>query len=105
MVSCIQFYLANGVIEPQEIDQKKKDSIRATNSILVEWLEEIISELNGFISTTILYSRYIEESGQVKRDISIKKFINFLKKYCEIKQYCFIEERSSSVRGFRIIII
>ena len=104
MASCIQFYLANGVIEPPEIDQKKKDSIRATNSIFVEWLEEIIDELNGFNSTTIIHSRFLEETGQVKRDISIKKFINFLKKYCEIYHYSFIEERSSTVRGFKIII-
>lgn len=104
MANCIQFYLANGVIEPLEIDQKKKDSIRATNSIFVEWLEEIISELNGFNSTTILHSQFIEETGQIKRDISIKKFINFLKKYCEIYQYSFIEERTSIVRGFRIVI-
>jgi len=104
MASCIQFYLANGVIEPREIDQKKKDSIRATNSIFVEWLDEIISELNGFNSTTILHSRFLEETGQVKRDISIKKFFNFLKKFCEIYHYSFIEERSSTVRGFKIII-
>lgn len=104
MASCIQFYLEIGVIEPPEIDQKKKDSIRATNSIFVEWLEETISELNGFNSTTILHSRFLDETGQVKRDISSKKFINFLKKYCEIYQYSFIEERTSIMRGFKIFI-
>ena len=64
MASCIQFYLANGVIEPPEIDQKKKDSIRATNSIFVEWLDEIISELNGFNSTTILHSGSLKKQGR-----------------------------------------
>jgi hypothetical protein len=103
MTNCIQIYLANGVIEPQEIDQKKKDSIRATNSIFVEWLEEIISELNVFNSTTILHTRFLEETGQLKRDISSKKFINFLKKYCEIYHYSYFEERTSILRGFKIV--
>lgn len=105
LLSCVQFYLANNITQIPESDQKMKNAIRATDETFYEWFEEVKYDFQYYTSTNSAMDRFIEETGQKGMKLSAKKFLSQIKACCAIFGYTFIDERTSSERGFRLNLI
>ena len=103
MLSCVQLYLAKGIVVAPESDGLKKNLIRATCDTFADWVEENIEDLiaEDLITTARAKGMYLDQSG-INAPISDKKFISWLKIYCELNDIKFDRDRSSKVRGFKI---
>lgn len=103
MLSCVQLYLAKGIVVAPESDGLKKNLIRATCDTFADWVEENIEDLiaEDLITTARAKGMYLDQSG-INAPISDKKFISWLKVYCELNGLKFGRDRSSKVRGFKI---
>lgn len=102
MLYCVNYYLANGVIETTESLSRKKDAIRAANETFVEWICEVIGDFQYFTPTNTAIERYKEDTGQPYLKISARTFLRYLNTFCKIYGYQFNAERTSEQRGFYI---
>ncbi len=102
MLICVKKYLQGGVKQIKEIDSKKKDAIRATDETFYEWMDEAKVDFQKFTSTKSAKEKYLEETGQKGIRLSDKKFIRYMRSYCEILGHSFNEDRNSEKRGFSI---
>ncbi len=100
MLCCVHIYLKNGVVPCAETENAKKDTIRATSESFYNWIEDSKSDLQKFISTCNAKKRYLEESGLKNMTLSDKKFIMWIKKFCEINGHEFVPSPKSDARGF-----
>lgn len=103
MINCIQLYFKNGISEYQETDQANKELIRNTSFEFSEWINENITDLkNGFQITTDKRDSYIYETNQKNISISNSKFLEYIRKYCELNNLNFLRINNGKHRGFEI---
>ena len=106
MLSCVLLFLQNGITECQEEDKQKKDAIRATSQSFVEWIEDDIEMLteNSGVETLEGRDAFSQATNQKHNSISVKKFTDYVKKYCEIYGYEYVQMPNQRPRRFRIIL-
>jgi len=82
----------------------KNRAIRATNNVFVEWVEENIEELCSDEGMGVIAGRdrYLDEAGLQNITFSTKKFIKYIKMYCDACGYDFIPLSNTRPRGFRL---
>jgi hypothetical protein len=101
MLSCVYYYLNNRIVKLPEEFSRKKDAVRATNETFYEWFEEAKYDFQNQTSTSEALERYVEETEE---ELTSKKFITYIKSCSEILGHRFIQERTSEMRGFRLIL-
>ncbi len=106
MSECIQLYLKHGVTECKEVNSLKKDAIRATCITFVDWFEEAKEDYTSYngIGGNLAKLAYLESSGQRNIKLSDKRFMSWVKSYCDIYGYGFEKLNHVRPRSFKIVI-
>lgn len=102
MMECVRYYFNYGVVSYSELESPHKIAVRAVGQVFVDWFIDNLDDLIGENGTTEVWSRYLEETCQSNRGISLIAFVKKIKVCSEIMGYRFSELRTSKRRGFRI---
>ena len=104
MVYCLQKYLIHGLIEVQTDNLELKKLIGATNKDFVDWMEDQNIPINEKIQTELAFNNFKDECKDFdNKHFSRKRFILWIKKYCEYKGYEFNSLKSGSMRWIYLV--
>lgn len=104
MISCLQMYLTNGLVEHGFKNLYIRKLIKETNHEFYEWIEDSDSlTYNQRLNKTVVFTQFIEEYPDFKRWLTQRKFWQWVDTYCKFKEYEINKGRSLDGRWIEII--
>jgi hypothetical protein len=97
MISCLRYYLKNGLVEYERVNLNKKMLVESTSEEFVEFVEEV--EVDKRYNKKELHQRFIEIYPDLK-NLHQKTFISWIKIYAKLKGYKYEDNKSGAERTF-----
>ena len=102
MLTCLQMYLVNGLIEHDFKNLEIKKYIRETSFEFYEWANPETIKMNERLNKAFIYNSFIEDYPDWKRfNLSQKRFWQWVDKYCDFHNY--IANKGQDAMGQRYI--
>lgn len=98
MIYCLQFYLENGLQEPNFKNLKLRKFINETCLEFHDFVNDNNIKINCRLVKSELYNSLLDEYNDLKKWLSQKKFNTFLKKFADFKCYDYTEGNSNGSR-------
>ena len=99
MIYCLQKYLIHGLIQEKPKNLELRKLIAASNKDFVDFMEDNNIPIGEKIQTELAFNNFKDECKDFdNKHFSRKKFIMWMKKYCDYKGLEYNSLKSGSIR-------